>query len=811
MKRSVFCVACAWTLLSFGVTEWPMLKTYEGEALAGVKMPLGGIGTGTISLSGRGGLVDWEIFNDPAKGFVPATSYRWPPIFNPSFVLRCETEGGETCARLLEGPLSGADYEGEFGSKATNQGFPRFGKAVFKAAYPFARVELSEGGVPVAVALEAMNPLVPGDALGSGVPAILMRWRFRNPSAGRVKVSVAGTLINCCGRAPRFAGRHTPVDRRESRLAAKGLTGVCLSGRQVDNGKPASSAGGIANAADGEIVLLVPENAGRVSAATNLREPGWGVGMDRFWTRFVAKGDVADTDPGDTTATRKMPLAQLAVTVDVAPGGEVSIPFVLAWRFPNRFGWTWNRERDTADHVLGNWYADRFASAGAAAEYLWTNLPALEAETASFVRRILAAKAPDVVKEAALFNLSTLRSQTCFRTSDGNFYGWEGCLDDEGSCFGSCTHVWGYEHCLVEFWPELARSMLDNAFGVQLAENGHMRFRVCLPLADNRKDLGVACADGQMQTIVKACEYWRKTKDDAWLRAKFPAIRRALSFCWIKGGWDADRDGVMEGCQHNTMDVEYYGPNPQMEFLYLAALEAGAEMADFAGDGAFATTCRDLRRRGGAWTEGNLFNGAYYEHRIIPPKGEVAAGLRHESMGAKDLSNPDFQLGAGCLVDQLLGDYAARAVGLPSVVDAAHARTTLATILAKCRQTGGSMFNPMRSYTLGDEVALRMAWYPPDRFPRSPFPYYRENMTGFEYVVAALLAWNGDRAGAERVVRDIRDRYDGRRRSPFDEAECGHHYARALSAWTVLKAFDPDLRVNVGSIAKERSCAPSSP
>ena len=62
-------------------------------------------------------------------------------------------------------------------------------------------------------------------------------------------------------------------------------------------------------------------------------------------------------------------------------------------------------------------------------------------------------------------------------------------------------------------------------------------------------------------------------------------------------------------------------------------------------------------------------------------------------------------------------------------------------------------------------------------------------MTGFEYVVAAWLAQTGDFAAAEEVVRDIRSRYDGEKRSPFDEAECGHHYARALASWSVFKAF----------------------
>lgn len=795
MNRFLIVLCCCVAVVDAIAERWPVLRSYDGQCLEKIKMPLGGLGTGTISLTGRGGLVDWEIFNEPSKGFTPATSYKWPPIFNPSFVLRCETMDGVRGARLLEGPVTASGYEGEFGSRATNHGFPRFGKAVFKAAYPLAQVELSDGGMPLQVSLEAMNPLVPGDVLKSGMPVIMLRWRLKNSSSRAVKVSVAGTMVNCCGRAPRFAGEITPVIREEMRVTKGGLTGICLSGRQADTRKFRWFGGTLANAADGEIALFVPESSGRVTAATEVYEPGWGVGMDRFWSRFVEKGDVVDVARENSTATKKLPIAQLSVAVDLAPHEECQIPFILSWRFPNRFGWNWNREEERENHVLGNWYAMQFSSAYDAAAAFWRDLSDLESATVGFVRNVLSAHAPDVVKEAALFNLSTLRTETCFRTADGNFYGWEGCLDDEGSCFGSCTHVWGYEHCLVDLWPQLARSMLDNAFGVQLAENGHMRFRVCLPLSENKKGIGVACADGQMQTIVKAYEYWKKSGDEDWLRKTYPAVRQALSYAWIPGGWDADRDGVMEGCQHNTMDVEYYGPNPQIEFLYLVALEATARMAESQKDDAFSKSCRELARNGSEWTEKNLFNGCYYVHKIELPKGQVAAGLQHGEYNAKSSVGMDFQIGSGCLIDQLLGDFAARSVGLPAVADAAHAKVTLATIIDKCRRKSCDEFNPMRSYVLSDEVSLKMAWYPPDMIPCSPFPYYRETMTGFEYVVAALLAWTGDRREAESVVRDIRARYDGRKRNPFDEAECGHHYARALASWTVMKAFDPSFCV----------------
>ena len=124
------------------------------------------------------------------------------------------------------------------------------------------------------------------------------------------------------------------------------------------------------------------------------------------------------------------------------------------------------------------------------------------------------------------------------------------------------------------------------------------------------------------------------------------------------------------------------------------------------------------------------------------------------------------------------------------MADELNAMKTLDTILAKNASANvGPRYNCGRDYAFPEEPSLKMAWYPEGRMPTKPFPYYGENMTGFEYVVAANLAQRGRLAEAEKVVRDIRDRYDGRKRNPFDEAECGHHYSRALAAWSVLRAF----------------------
>ena len=730
MKKTFAFAAVAGLALGFVCSAeagWPVVKTYENEFLRKVKMPMGGIGTGTISLSGRGQLVDWEIRNRPAKGAMNGKTH---------FAIRCETADGRKVARVLEGPIPPEDYEGDRGCTVANSGMPHFRSAVFKAAYPLARIDFADPKFPLTVSLEAMNPLVPGDADASGIPAVLMRYRVRNPTGAPVKVSVSGLL-------ERLAGVET--------------------------------------------CLVVAPGTGEITSATKFSLGRWKTGIDAYWRRFLAVGTVGDDsfdgEPGGATLQ--------CVSATLAAGEEKTFPFVIAWRAADRKAWTWNEKDFNASPVVGNYYATRFPTARAAADRLLADLPALEAKTVAFVEGILAKRVPDVVKEAALFNLSTLRTETCHRTADGNFFGWEGVYDGWGSCPGNCTHVWGYEHALVDLWPDLARRMLDLEFGPQMGERGDIANRVFQPVATAARKEPLSAADGQMQCIVKACEYWRKSGDDAWLKRTWPNIRKAISFCWIPNGWDGDRDGVMEGCQHNTMDVEYYGPNPQMEFLYLAALEAEAAMAAAQGDGAFADTCRDLCAKGKAWTEANLFNGAYYEHKVVPPKGEIPPGLRHSAMGARDLADPDYQLAAGCLIDQLLGDYAARAVGLAPVADPAHARTTLATILEKCRKApDDDHFNPMRDFAMPGEESLRMAWYPADRIPRKPFPYYVETMTGFEYVVAALEAMHGDKAAAERIVRNIRDRYDGRKRNPFDEAECGHHYARALAAWTVMKVME---------------------
>jgi uncharacterized protein (DUF608 family) len=755
--------------------DWPVLKVYDMDHLVRVSLPLGGIGTGTVGLGGRGNLRDWEIMNRPAKGYTPSRGQQTGPFFA---VFAAAPEGAPF-VWALEGPLPLEAYENSHGSTAVNHGLPRFRDASFAAAYPLGQVALSDPAAPLDVRIEAFNPLVPCDAEASGLPAAVLRYVLINKTDAPLRAAVCGSLPNFIGAdgsglARDWKGDPVTDGCKANRIAfrtAPGLQGLDMRSEGVDAKSPAR----------GTIALAVM-NQPAVSYRTGWPDKGWGSALLDFWDDFAADGRLVERP----VPAEDMPMGSLAAEVVIPPRESRAIAFLLTWHFPNRTTWT---PKETPEDLIGNFYTTLDKDAWDAAERIAPRLPALEAATVDFVRAFCGSALPAEVKEASLFNLSTLRSQTCFRTPDGLFYGFEGCSNTSGCCWGSCTHVWNYEQATAHLFGTLARSMREVEFGRAVDKNGLMSFRVGLPLARAR-DFNRAAADGQMGCIMKMHRDWRLSGDDALLRRLWPNVRKALEFCWVKGGWDGDRDGVMEGCQHNTMDVEYYGPNPQMGIWYLGALRAAEEMARRVGDKAFASECRRLFERGRAWIDANLFNGEYYEHEVRPPKSsaDIAPGLV-VGMGSSDLGRPDYQLGRGCLVDQLVGQFMAHVCGLGYLVDPAHVRMTLASILKYNRREGfDAHFNCLRSFVLGDETALLMASYPKGR-PANPFPYFTEVMTGFEYVAAVGLLYEGETAEGLRVIRDIRNRYDGRKRSPFDEAECGHHYARAMASWAAVPAL----------------------
>ena len=274
-----------------------------------------------------------------------------------------------------------------------------------------------------------------------------------------------------------------------------------------------------------------------------------------------------------------------------------------------------------------------------------------------------------------------------------------------------------------------------------------------------------------MGSILRAYREWLLSGDRAWLEAVWPGIKRAMGFAGAH--WDPDGDGVLDGKQHNTYDIEFYGPNPLRHHLLpgRAAGGGGAGRGDGRADlaGAPGRACARGQRPRRCEL---LWNGEYYQQRL------------------DDVNAHKYQHGAGCLSDQLLGQWHARLLGLGALLPAEHVRGAARAIYDhNFKRHFTEHVNCQRTYVLNDEAGLLLCTWPRGGRPRFPFVYSDEVWTGIEYQVAAHLIYEGWLAEGLEIVAAVRDRHDGVRRNPWNEVECGHHYARSMSSWSVLLAL----------------------
>lgn len=734
-------------------------RAFTGPHLEQIAFPLGGIGTGSVSVAGNGSLRDWEIFNRPAKG------QRLPGSF---FAVWVKPRGKPAMARVLKGPgLTSYTGEGDSGERATGGGLAHFRNCTFTGKMPFATVELSEPGFPVKARLEAFNPLIPLNDKDSSIPVALFLYTLTNTGREPLKLTLNANLLNAVG---------TPEvgENVNEFVAEAGLRGLHFSSRKHPPDSP---------------------RFGSMALATSWRNVSylskwpWDfglAGLNRFWSQFTKAGRFGNVNDTSPTAPRESRIGALALHSNLKPGQAVRLPVVIAWHFPNyQKPIGWGEDPSVEQPIWRNYYATVWRDAWDVARYTLRQRPRLEGESRAFQEALFSSSLPAHVIDAVASQAAILKTTTCLRLSDGTFWAFEGSLNSSGCCPGTCTHVWNYAQTLAYLFPALERSSREADYRYDLAEDGHMTFRMPLPLGTPGGRSYHAAADGQHGSIMRAYREWLISGDDGFLKRIWPAMKKAMAYTWRY--WDADRDGVMEGVQHNTYDIEFWGPNSMLGSYYLGALRAMEEIAVRLGEADLAAEYRRLFESGRAWLDRELFNGDYYEQRVNrqaprDPEGPAAA------TGAG--GEPLYQYGPGCLSDQLIGEWYATMLGLGHLLDPGHVRKTLASIFRhNWIEDLYSHHNPQRIYAVDDEKGLILCSWPRGGRPADPFYYSDEIWTGIEYQVASHLIYEGMVDEGLAIVRAARERHDGRRRNPWNEFECGHHYARAMSSYALLLAL----------------------
>jgi uncharacterized protein (DUF608 family) len=446
-------------------------------------------------------------------------------------------------------------------------------------------------------------------------------------------------------------------------------------------------------------------------------------------------------------ASRRKAGVVVAPAVRLKPNSEQTFTFVLAWFFPN--------------HEHGREYANRFSTAADVAHYVLDNHDRLVSDTRQWHRTFYE---DSTLPRWLLFRLhstvSNLATGTCQWWGNGRFWAWEGV----GCCAGTCTHVWNYAHAPARLFPQLersAREMQDLGEGFH-ADSGLVGFRSNHAYA----------ADGQCGTVLKAYREHLCSPDDAFLRRTWPRIRKALEFSI---GQDDNDDGLIEASQHNTFDINFEGPNTFVGSLYLAALRAGEEMAAEMGDDAFAERCRRIFESGKRLSAERLWDGEYFIQIVDPEK------------------HPKHQYGKGCLSDQLFGQGWAHQLALGHIYPERFVEKALQSVWRYNWTPDVGSYNevhkPERWFALPGEPGLFTCTWPKSEYMAEGVRYRSEVWTGIEYQVAGHMVWEGMVDEALAICHGIEERYHPTAHNPFNEVECGDHYARAMASWGVYTAL----------------------
>ena len=244
-----------------------------------------------------------------------------------------------------------------------------------------------------------------------------------------------------------------------------------------------------------------------------------------------------------------------------------------------------------------------------------------------------------------------------------------------------------------------------------------------------------------------------------------------------------------------------FGPNSWLTGFYLGALKAGAEIADALGEADTATLYRGIYERGRGWVDQNLFNGKFFtqqidlgDRSILAPftKSELSLGVLGDTVDqlywSAEHKQLKYQLGGACLIDQALGQWHANLYGLGDVLDHEKVKTSLATTYeANFKERLGDIYNPCRVFGMDDESGTVIATWPDDKDkPAVPVPYAQETMHGMEYAFGQMLMAYGMLEEGIKVTAGVRDRYDGDKRNPWNEIECGSNYARSMASWGAM-------------------------
>jgi uncharacterized protein (DUF608 family) len=745
-------------------------SSYSGRNLDRIAFPVGGIGAGMFCLEGTGSISHMSVRNRPEV------------FYEPCMFAAISLKGVVNGTRVLEGYVPGWKVFGQpnsaNGSPGASYGFPRFRNSKFTARFPFALIELQDDDIPLEVQLVGWSPFIPTDADNSSLPVGAIEYSFRNTGPSKVEAVFSYSATNFMSQ---------PNGKASIRSIANGFILSEAGTKDKPEGK-------------GDFAIFTNESNSVVDHCWF--RGGWWDPLTITWNTILAS-QTRSTQPVEQGA----PGASIYVPFSLKPDETKVIRLMMVWYVPEtnmRFGKDADKPRQISpdpncsckDPFYKPWYSKKFATIEEVANFWKTEYNDLKGKSTLFKDSFYASTLPAEVIEAIGANLTIFKSPTVLRQPDGKLWCFEGCSDNSGCCTGSCTHVWNYAQAIPHLFPKLERTLRGVEFFASQDTEGHQTFRAALPIRPVASTF-YAASDGQLGGIMKMYRDWHISGNTEWLKKMYPKVVESMDYC-IKT-WDPRSTGTLEEPHHNTYDIEFWGPDGMCTSFYLGALKAISAMGKFLGED--VTKYESLYRKGREVIETQLYDGEYFIQKIMwkglnAPDPEIAlndpkTNLPEEARNLLLKEGPKYQYGTGCLSDGVLGTWIGAVCGLNDIIDSNKIVSHLKSVYKyNFKKDLSCHSNPQRpTYAMGNEGGLLLCSWPKGGKLSLPFVYSNEVWTGIEYQVASHLMLLGEVEKGLEIVRTCRDRYDGMVRNPFDEYECGHWYARAMSSYAMLQGL----------------------
>lgn len=784
---------------------------------------LGGIGTGGLELWDDGHFRVWQIFNNGTwTGWTGAgfrTSDEHFPAGGLHFALSTHSPDGRGIWKLqMPDHRAGRWIEEIYHSPEL-----RFPQSIdYRARQPFAHLTYELENCPVEADLEAFTPLVPHDLDASAWPVAEFRIRLGNRTKRRVEATLAASLANVVeGFASAWARPHQIIHDQDGLTLhfpaapadpspAAGSMALTVTGETGElSYLPKWQAIGVNHAMFWGQLLAANRLGGDESKPAKLTELcarakafGWNTqdGLSRL--SEAQRQELADlaagfpdieilreripllahADADDPRTRRDAMLEEVLITLaqDVGPffgsvartvaleaGQDATVQFVLTWRFPNHVmvntGWGQVEkgvdafdpadclDPNLAQHMtqpgqrtaVGHWYERLGKDAAEIAGAYLARADNLQGRSADFITALHDTTLPDWLADAINDQFTSFVANGIY-DRQGRFALWAGC----GGCgFTELGNTFFSTFLTNVLFPDASKAQLEQLARFQ-ARDGRMPHLLC----DFNSPSG-HYEDDNLKFILKVYCDWTWTGDQAYFETNWPRAQRVLE---ALRRLDFDGDGIpdMRGYNQDYDQWMMFGLGIYYASHWPAVLRVMAKMARWAGQMSDAQRWESEALQAASVIEENLWNGRWYSLYA-----DNQTGRRDDSI----------------LANGLLGEWYARVMGLERSLNAKRVRSMLRAIYEHNRTPG---------------VGLRNGWLPDGLDREAGLRDWHWNVCwmGVEYETASHLIYEGMIDEGLTVARESFERHinHGLRTNHF---ECGEHYIRAFTVWTVLIAL----------------------